>query len=173
MVSMGTLEGDVPDPPACTLLGLADDPRSHFTYPHPAHRCFASKRPQTTDLRRQQVFCLTSDFVECDRYLAQRTTTASDSRPEPAPPTAAVRADEAIAAPVPAAAGSTVVYVFRAGDSLARIANTYGLTMDQLVAANHLDPNVAVTDGTRLVLPIDGTAPDTTATPKTRKKAGR
>ena len=70
-------------------------------------------------------------------------------------------------------AGSTVIYVFRAGDSLSRIANTYGLTIEQIVLANHLDPNVAVTDGTRLVLPIDRPAPDATEKPSTRKKAGR
>ena len=77
MAWMGTIEGDLADPPSCTLLGLAADPRTHFTYPHPAHRCFATKQPATTDLRRQQAFCLSSAFVDCDRYLAWRSAIAS------------------------------------------------------------------------------------------------
>ena len=175
---MGTLEGDRPDPPACTLLGLVDDPRSHFTYPHQAHRCFASKSAQTTDLRRQQVFCLSGEFVECDRYLSWRSVMASSSRPGSAPPDGATGGPAAVSKtamppPVTPMSGSTVIYVFRAGDSLARIANTYGLTIEQIVVANHLDPNVAVKDGTRLVLPIDRPVADPAATPKSRKKAGR
>ena len=66
-----------------------------------------------------------------------------------------------------------MIYVFRAGDSLARIANTYGLTIEQIVMANNLDPNVAVKDGTRLVLPIDRPVADAAVTPTSRKKAGR
>ncbi len=181
MVWMGTLEGEIPDPPACTLLGLVDDPRSHFTYPHQAHRCFASKSAQTTDLRRQQVFCLSGEFVECDRYVGWRRAMASKSGSEAVPQTrvtppvgAAAPAPPAHPVPpVPAGSGSTVIYVFRAGDSLARIANTYGLTIDQIVVANQLDPNVAVKDGTRLVLPIDRPAADTAAAPTARRKASR
>lgn len=173
MVWMGTLEGDIPDPPACTLLGLADDPRSHFTYPHQAHRCFASTRAQATDLRRQQVFCLSGEFVDCDRYVSWRSTMASNSRSGSAPPIGATLAGEAAAPPVSPMSGSTVIYVFRAGDSLIRIANTYGLTIEQIVVANQLDPNVAVTDGTRLVLPIDLRAADQAVTPTARRKAGR
>jgi LysM repeat protein len=173
MVWMGTPEGEIPDPPACTLLGLVDDPRSHFTYPHQAHRCFASKSAQTTDLRRQQVFCLSGEFVECDRYVGWRRSVASKSPSEAAPPTGATPPVEAAAPPVSPVSGSTVIYVFRAGDSLARIANTYGLTIDQIVVANRLDPNVAVKDGTRLVLPIDRPAADTAVAPKARRKASR
>ncbi len=178
MVWMGTLEGEIPDPPACTLLGLVDDPRSHFTYPHQAHRCFASKSAQTTDLRRQQVFCLSGEFVECDRYLAWRGARASKSESESVPPTRVTTPVGAATPappvpPTPAGSGSTVIYVFRAGDSLARIANTYGLTIDQIVEANQLDPNVAVKDGARLVLPIDRPPTDTAVAPKARKKASR
>jgi LysM domain. len=47
-----------------------------------------------------------------------------------------------------------VVHVLRAGDSLARIATAYGLTVEQIATANGLTLNDAVADGTRLVIPL-------------------
>ena len=56
------------DPPACPLLGLAADHRTHFSYPHPGHRCFASGQPAPTDAAYQARFCLTAGFSSCGRY---------------------------------------------------------------------------------------------------------
>jgi hypothetical protein len=65
---MVSSEPEVPDSPACPLLGLAADRRTHFTYPHPGQRCFARNRPDTTDAGRQAMYCLSLDFRACDRY---------------------------------------------------------------------------------------------------------
>jgi hypothetical protein len=67
---MASIEIDGPEVPACPLLGLAADPRSHFTYPHPGHRCFARKDAAPADARRQSAYCLSPDFSACDRYRA-------------------------------------------------------------------------------------------------------
>ena len=67
---MASAELDIRDAPACPLLGLAADRRTHFTYPHPGHRCFATEHPATTDARRQATYCLSLDFTTCDRYRA-------------------------------------------------------------------------------------------------------
>jgi hypothetical protein len=68
---------DGPDAPACPLLGLAADRRSHFTYPHPGHRCFAKNHAAATDARRQSAYCLSIDFSACDRYRAWQRRAAS------------------------------------------------------------------------------------------------
>jgi spore germination protein len=46
------------------------------------------------------------------------------------------------------------VHIFHAGDTLARIAAAYGLTVDQVVTANRLASPDAVVDGQRLVIPL-------------------
>jgi LysM repeat protein len=101
------------------------------------------------------MYCLTDDFVACDRYQAwQRATQpgqkARTRRSNGSAPTLLANADS-----VDDGTATPVIHVFRTGDSLVRIAATYGLTIEQIVATNHLDPNVAVTDGARLVIPID------------------
>ena len=86
MAGMASIELDGPDASACPLLGLAADRRSHFTYPHPGHRCFAKKHPATTDARRQATYCLSLDFTSCDRYRAwkaRRSPSAPGTGPKP------------------------------------------------------------------------------------------
>jgi LysM repeat protein len=170
---MTPIEVDESDAPACFLLGIVDDRRSHFTYPHPAHRCFAAKRPQTTDLHRQQVFCLTPGFVGCDRYLAWQAATTTDRQPRSLGPRKAEPAGQVSNTPTVGETSPTVVYVFRTGDSLARIASTYGLTIEQIVATNKLDPNVPVKDGARLVIPIVRPPGDMSGAQRAGSKAGR
>jgi hypothetical protein len=77
---MATFELDGSDDSVCPLLGLDADHRSHFTYPHPDHRCFAAKRPATADAHRQSTYCLTDKFTVCDRYLARQSTIKSSAR---------------------------------------------------------------------------------------------
>jgi LysM repeat protein len=125
---MGSSELERLDPPICPFLGLAGDNRTHYTYPHPGHRCFATGRPVSADARRQTTFCVTPGYAACDRYQAR------EGSPQPAV--------------------STVIHVFRAGDSLARIATKYGLTVEQIAGRNGLAPDSLVADGTRLVIPI-------------------
>jgi hypothetical protein len=63
---------DAPDTGDCPLLGLAGDRQTHFMYPHPAHRCFASDRPAETDAVRQATYCLGGGHQGCDRYQARQ-----------------------------------------------------------------------------------------------------
>ena len=147
---MGSSELDWVDPPTCPFLGLAGDSRSHYTYPHPGHRCFATGRPASADARRQTTFCVTPGYAACDRYQArqrsdQRTRSTgrgnfSGSPAEAGPPGPTVPA--------------TVVHVFRAGDSLARIAAKYDLTAEQVAGRNGLASDSSIAEGTRLVIPI-------------------
>jgi hypothetical protein len=132
-------EPDLPDAPACPLLGLAADPRTRFTFPHAGHRCHAAHRPSTVDLARQSSYCLSSGFAACERFRAHMP-------PPGKPPSTLSRP--------PAASATPVVHVFRAGDSLARIASAYGVTVEKLVAANNLAGADSVADGQRLVIPL-------------------
>ena len=61
-----------------------------------------------------------------------------------------------------AAAGPTpTIYVAKAGDTLGSIAQAYGVTVDDIMAANGLtDPNV-LTVGQSLVIPVEGYVPPT------------
>jgi hypothetical protein len=77
---MAGVEHEVPDAPGCPLLGLAADRRSHFTYPHPGHRCFAKKHAATTEARRQATYCLSLNFTACDRYQAWQRRAESGRR---------------------------------------------------------------------------------------------
>lgn len=62
----------------------------------------------------------------------------------------------------PAATGQTT-YVVNAGDTLFSIATAYGLTVDELAAANNLDPNGLLTPGQTLIIPVAGTTAQPTA----------
>ena len=130
------------DVPACPLLGLAADRRSHFTYPHPGHRCFANGRPAPTDAGRQAAYCLSLDYTTCDRYPARQVPAPAGERPQP------------LAALPAAVVPAFRVHVFRAGESLANIAADHGLTADQVARANGLPVNDEVTEGARLVIPL-------------------
>lgn len=100
MAVMASFEFDGPDAPACPLLGLSADRRSHFMYPHPGHRCFAMENPATTDAYRQATYCLSPGYTACDRYkIRQHSVQAGGT-------TAG-----AVAGP------ATVVHVLRPGDS--------------------------------------------------------
>src|SRR5450756_2595440 len=65
---MASAELDIRDAPACPVLGLAVDRRTHYTFPHPGHRCFATQPPGTTGPDRQSAYCLTAGFDACDRF---------------------------------------------------------------------------------------------------------
>jgi LysM repeat protein len=172
---------DVPDEPACPFLGLAADRRSHFTFAHPAHRCYVKNHPATTDARRQVRFCLTVEFTQCDRYRSWQARQGSASTtgvrnptidPPPIPAAPAPAPFAQLTASVAQAPGpdmeppGTVIHVFRTGDSLAGIAAKYGLTVGELSIANPLSTGASLVDGTRLVIPID-------ATPRRRSKTNR
>ena len=175
---MTSSELEVPDAPACPFLGLAADRRSHFTFPHPAHRCFVKGHAASADARRQSGFCLTQGFAACDRYRSwqsrQASAAAKDKRKpnRDAPPVAIASPPSGVPQTAPfsqltasvanAPGPSTeppgsVIHVFRAGDSLASIATKYGLTVDDLSAANQLFAD-APADGTPLVIPIGATS---------------
>ncbi len=76
------------DPPACPLLGLATDRRSHSTYPHSGHRCYAGIGPGTIDTRRQAACCLNRRFLGCDHF---RSCLERISRSGPEAPSPSVR----------------------------------------------------------------------------------
>jgi hypothetical protein len=79
--SMVSSEFDVPDAPACPLLGLAVDRRTRYTFPHSGHRCYATGSPGTTEPGHQSTYCLSPDFAACERYPARQRPTASDRQP--------------------------------------------------------------------------------------------
>lgn len=152
MARMTSFASDEPDPPACPLLGLAADRRSHFTFPHPGHRCFASKHPATTDANRQASYCLSVEFPACDRFRAQERAVkkarqgGSPPAPDPERPTSIGTRD---VAPV-----TNAIYYVRYGDSLNKIAARFGLTVGELVTANGLTSYQPPAEGTRLVIPL-------------------
>ena len=149
---MATIEPSLPEPPVCPFLGLGVDRRTHYTYPHPDHRCFAKERAASTDARRQTTFCLSPDFAACDRFKARERKAGT---PEKQGFRSADVDDVLPGTPVPGArAPGTVIYVFRVGDSLERIASTYGLTVEQIAQANGLKVNGVVAEGTPLVIPL-------------------
>jgi hypothetical protein len=76
---MAGSEVDVLDAPACPLLGLEGDPRTHHTFPNARHRCFANGPATTTGPDRQSDYCLSARFDLCDRFLASRARAATDS----------------------------------------------------------------------------------------------
>jgi LysM repeat protein len=156
------------DPPVCPLLGLAADPRTHFTYAHPGHRCFAKGKANNVGPDQQVKFCLTAGFTSCSRYAA---AVPRDSRVIQAPHTlAGTQATPAGSAPETSTpeSGTVVMYVVRDGESLARIAKIYGLTAADLARANDISVSRSLVSGTRLVIPIErhSTAkPDSTMEP--------
>ncbi len=66
-------------PVACPYLGLHDDPRSHFLFATPAHRCHVRRRPAVIELGHQGRFCLSREYPVCPRYrpLAPGPTTTT------------------------------------------------------------------------------------------------
>jgi hypothetical protein len=65
-----SIEPDLPESPACPLLGLAADPATHFTFAQRDHRCHAKDRPKAIPAELQTGCCLAVEFASCDRYRA-------------------------------------------------------------------------------------------------------
>lgn len=163
---MARLEPDVAATPVCPLLGLAADRQTRFTFPHPDHRCHAIRPPAVIAPYHQSRYCLGRAFVACERYQARQHEAGASPPPQspntrvrpPAGPSRATAPGPAIATAVPQVAAeppaADVILVFRAGDTLARIAAAYGVTVPQITAANGLASPDAVTDGQRLVIPV-------------------
>ena len=63
------------------------------------------------------------------------------------------------------AAAQEVIYTVQAGDTLSSIAAQYGVTVDDLAAANGINDPSLITVGQRLVIPVATATPDATATP--------
>jgi hypothetical protein len=57
---------------ACPLLGLREDPRSHFSMPVDEHRCLAGGKPAAIDMAHQRDVCLSGAFAACERLTARR-----------------------------------------------------------------------------------------------------
>jgi LysM repeat protein len=142
-----------PEDPVCPFLGLAADRQSHFTYPHPGHRCFARNHPATTDARRQVKYCLSAGYEDCDRYQDGQRQRQSSQPSKARPENRGVSALAGAAAEAKPGVG-TVVHAIRAGDSLVEVATRYGLTVGQIAAANGLNAGDVIAEGTRLVIPL-------------------
>jgi LysM domain len=151
---MASAELDAPDAPACPLLGLAVDRRTHYTFPHPGHRCFTTQPPRTTAPDRQSGYCLSADFARCDRFIAWMGQGAAGDPSRPSTVSDAPFAQRGSAPSVAPAEVTTAIVVFRKGNTLTRIAASYGLTVQQIVDANRLASPDAVADGERLVIPL-------------------
>ena len=90
-----------PDLDACPLLGLPNDPSTHFAFAHRAHLCHATPRPASVDVTYQARLCLTAGFPACDRYRAWAAGVAATAGPPPEPEMVGVM--ESVAARVAAA----------------------------------------------------------------------
>jgi LysM repeat protein len=155
------------DPPWCPLLGVVSDRRTHFTYPHTGHRCFAGGRPVRIGADQQSTFCLTAAFPTCARFeLSSLGEPAGERQSLPTAPI-----EPAPAAPAAASVETSptvVMYVVGSGDSLARVAKAYGLTVADVAKANGLTNDASLADGDRLVIPIDLVAPPRVRTRSTK-----
>jgi len=97
------------------------------------------------------------------------------AEPEPGEPTAAATlADTPTATPAPSPTPEPLVHVVEQGDLLGRIAQQYGVTVDELAEANGIDPEDVLSIGQELVIPgrfasagetAPTPAPTSTATP--------
>lgn len=154
---MAALDPDGIEAPACPFLGLLGDRRTRFTFPHPGHRCWASGHQRDVDLHRQVTYCLGRQYATCDRFPGARQGVPPAAAAADAPRTPAPAARPA-PVPAPASPAGRVIHVFRAGDSLARIAAAYGVTVEEIVAANDLASPPRPADGFRLVIPVGGRA---------------
>ena len=90
-----------PDLDACPLLGLPNDPSTHFAFAHRAHLCHATPKPASIDVTYQARYCLTAGFPACDRYRAWAAGVAATAGPPPEPEMVGVM--ESVAARVAAA----------------------------------------------------------------------
>jgi len=100
----------------------------------------------------------TSTPAEASAPAATPTSEAT-STPPPAPVLTATPAPEQAAAP----ASTSAVYTVRAGDTLAAIAQAYGVTVSAIVEANGIqDPNL-IEVGQELVIPDPARVPTTSA----------
>jgi hypothetical protein len=80
---MANHDVDVLETPACPRLGLAADRWTHFTFPHPDHRCHATQHPRVIEPGRQPALCLTDAFPTCSAYQAWARRVGSGQASEP------------------------------------------------------------------------------------------
>jgi LysM repeat protein len=79
--------------------------------------------------------------------------------PTPVPTPSPTAAPTPTPEPTPTPAPTPIVYVVKAGDQLARIAERYGVTVAAIVKANSLkDPNL-ITVGQKLIIPLPTATP--------------
>lgn len=166
MARMARFDLDAPDAPACPLLGLAADRQTRYTFAHTGHGCHAVRPPGVIAAYHQSRYCLGSVFVACEQYQAWQHEAGASPQPQspnarvrhPAGPSRPDAPGPATAAAAPQVAAepptANVILVFRAGDTLTRIAAAYGVTVPQITAANGLASPDAATDGQRLVVPV-------------------
>ena len=97
---------------------------------------------------------MSADFARCDRFIAWMGQGAAGDPSRPSTVSDAPFAQRGSAPSVAPAEITTAIVVFLTGDSLARIAATYGLSVQQIVDANRLASPDAVAYGERLVIPL-------------------
>lgn len=55
----------------CPRLGLAEDRFTHALFATEAHRCYAGRTRQPS-VDRQESLCLSGDFFDCARFMADK-----------------------------------------------------------------------------------------------------
>ncbi len=85
-------------------------------------------------------------------------------------PTATPSPTAPAATATPAPTGSRVTYRVQAGDTLSTIAARYGITWQELAAANGLSSGAVLRIGQELIIPLPGAAVPPTATPTARPR---
>jgi hypothetical protein len=69
----------------CPMLGLADNPASHFDRPTALHRCYVDGTGQAVTSLQQRDLCLSSGYAMCSRFRAAHGgAVGAAARPQPA-----------------------------------------------------------------------------------------
>ena len=69
--------------PWCPLLGVRDNPRTVYSFPHLDHRCHASAKLAPIDAVQQATFCLTGEYPNCVAYRSLAARLGGVTGPEP------------------------------------------------------------------------------------------
>jgi hypothetical protein len=98
----GTVDPDPTQPPACPLLGFADDRDHHYSRSTAMHRCYVGGAASLVSAQDQRDLCLSGRFGACPRFRNAGATAPLDTVAT-APAPAASLAPEAQPVPAPAA----------------------------------------------------------------------
>jgi len=71
--------------PWCPLLGVRDNPRTVYSFPHLDHRCHATSKLSPIDAVQQATYCLTGEYPNCLAYRSLAARLGGTGAEEPVP----------------------------------------------------------------------------------------